>query len=217
MGLPDLVCPKVRLVMGRAASGRRPVGAGVDDHLVTFGGDEHDDFEQVDEAIGTDDQPSVGVLAQVVDDHRVSMAWRMSSSVMPWRRADRVDVHTAILYYEILLGVSLQRRRRQRRWRRAGRSSGGAGRRSWWFGDQRDGRRSVHPVAGPGVEDRDECRPEHVRMDGAEPSALADRTDPAMGGSAIEALAVTPSQDRPLGALADSPGRGCGRFEARAG
>jgi len=37
----------------------------------------------------------------------------------------------------------------------------------------------------------------------SKPGALADRTDPALGGSAIEALAVTPTQDRPLMALTD--------------
>jgi hypothetical protein len=36
-----------------------------------------------------------------------------------------------------------------------------------------------------------------------EPGALADRTNPAMRGSAIETLAVTTLQDRPFAALAD--------------
>jgi hypothetical protein len=40
----------------------------VDDQLVAFGGDEHDDFDEVRGTVGTDDQPPVGVPTQVVDD-----------------------------------------------------------------------------------------------------------------------------------------------------
>jgi len=43
----------------------------VNDQLVAFGGDEHDGFEEVGSTVWTDDQPSVGVLTEVVDDHGV--------------------------------------------------------------------------------------------------------------------------------------------------
>jgi len=39
--------------------------------LVALGGDEDDDFEQVGGAVGTDEQPSVGIFADVVDDDAV--------------------------------------------------------------------------------------------------------------------------------------------------
>ena len=44
---------------------------------------------------------------------------------------------------------------------------------------------------------------EHVRVHGAEPGSLADRPDPAVGGAAVEALAVPAAQDRALVAFAD--------------
>jgi hypothetical protein len=51
---------------------------------------------------------------------------------------------------------------------------------------------------GTGVEGgHDERRSEHVGVDAAEPGAAADRVDPTVGGAAVEALAVTASQDGP--------------------
>lgn len=44
----------------------------MDDQLVAIGGDEHDDLDEVGGAVGTDDQPPVGVFAEVVDDKGVS-------------------------------------------------------------------------------------------------------------------------------------------------
>jgi hypothetical protein len=46
----------------------------VDDHFVALGGDEDDDFEQVGSTVRADDQPSIRVLAEVVDDEWCSMA-----------------------------------------------------------------------------------------------------------------------------------------------
>ncbi len=43
----------------------------MNDPLVAFGGDEHDELEEVGGLIGSDDEPSVGILAEVVDDHGV--------------------------------------------------------------------------------------------------------------------------------------------------
>jgi hypothetical protein len=55
-----------------------------------------------------------------------------------------------------------------------------------------------------GVEGRhDERCSQHVRMDSAEPGTPADRADPPVGGSPVEALAVTASQDRPVVAFTD--------------
>ena len=43
----------------------------MDDQLVTFVSDEHDDLEKVRGTVGTDDQSSIGVLAQGVNEHRL--------------------------------------------------------------------------------------------------------------------------------------------------
>ena len=49
----------------------------------------------------------------------------------------------------------------------------------------------------------DERGAQHVRVHGTEPGALADRTDPAMRGAPVEALAVTAPQDRAFVAFTD--------------
>jgi hypothetical protein len=49
----------------------------------------------------------------------------------------------------------------------------------------------------------DERGAQHMGVHGAEPGTLADRADPAMGGSPVEALAVTAPQDRPCVAFTD--------------
>ena len=54
-------------------------------------------------------------------------------------------------------------------------------------------------------------RSEHAEVDAAEPGAAADRVDPTMGGAAVEALAVTASQDRPVVVFADVEVDGAGR------
>ena len=74
----------------------------MDDHLVAFSGDEDDDLKEVRGVVGADDQPSVRVLAQVVDDHGVFDGVEdvvVSDAVAA---GGRVDLHTAILYYERL-------------------------------------------------------------------------------------------------------------------
>src|ERR687892_1153472 len=56
----------------------------------------------------------------------------------------------------------------------------------------------------PGVEGgHDERGSQHVRVHGAEPGTLADRADPPVGGSPVEAVAVTASQDRSVVAFTD--------------
>jgi hypothetical protein len=56
----------------------------------------------------------------------------------------------------------------------------------------------------PGVEGRhDECSSEHVRVDGAQAGPLPDCSDPPVGCAPVEALAVSPAQDRSLAAFAD--------------
>ncbi len=43
----------------------------MDDQLVAFGGDEHDEFEEVGGLVGSDDELPVGIFAEVVDDERL--------------------------------------------------------------------------------------------------------------------------------------------------
>jgi hypothetical protein len=43
----------------------------MDDEFIALGGDEHDDLEKVRGAVGTDHQPAVRVLAEVIDNQRV--------------------------------------------------------------------------------------------------------------------------------------------------
>jgi hypothetical protein len=43
----------------------------VDDHLVAFVADEHDDLKEVGGSVRTDDKPPVGVLTDVIDRHGV--------------------------------------------------------------------------------------------------------------------------------------------------
>lgn len=69
----------------------------MNDQLVTFSGDEHDDFEEVRRAVRTDDEPPVRVLAEVIDDDRVFDGMEdvvVSGSVAT---RGRVDLYTAIL------------------------------------------------------------------------------------------------------------------------
>lgn len=73
----------------------------MNDQLVAFGGDEHDDFEEAGSTVWTDDQPSVGVLAEVVDDHGVFDGVKDVVVSDPVATGRRVDLHMAILYYEI--------------------------------------------------------------------------------------------------------------------
>ena len=40
----------------------------MDDQFVAFGGDEHDDLEHIRGAVGSDDQPSVWILAEIFDE-----------------------------------------------------------------------------------------------------------------------------------------------------
>jgi hypothetical protein len=45
-----------------------PQGHGVNDQLVALGSGEYDEFEKVGGTIRTDDEPSVGVIAKIIDD-----------------------------------------------------------------------------------------------------------------------------------------------------
>jgi hypothetical protein len=69
----------------------------VDDQLVAFGGDEHDDFEEVGGSVGADDEPSIGILAEVINNERVVDRVEdvaIGSAVASGRR---MDLHTALL------------------------------------------------------------------------------------------------------------------------
>lgn len=74
----------------------------MDDHLIAIGGDEHDDLEEVGGAVRTDDQPTVRVLTEVVDDHGVFDGVDDVVVGDAMAASGRVDLHTAILYYETL-------------------------------------------------------------------------------------------------------------------
>ena len=43
----------------------------MNDHLVALVCHKHDDLEKIRGAVGTDDEPTVGIVAQILDDHRV--------------------------------------------------------------------------------------------------------------------------------------------------
>ena len=72
----------------------------MDDHLVAFGGDEHDDFKEVGSAVRSDDQPSIRVLAKVVENHRMFDGVEDVFVTNAVTASGRMDLHTAILYYE---------------------------------------------------------------------------------------------------------------------
>ena len=176
----------------------------MDDQFIAFAGDEHDDLEQVRCSVGTDDQPSVWVFAEIVDDERVFD--RVEDVVVRDAVATdgRVDLHTQILYYEIialsslgdegdddvggvpvevLSAVVVDRPRA-----RIGVSSGQLHIAQW----------------NTSVERRhDEPSAQHVRVDVTEPGALTDRLHPAMCGAPIEPLPISTDQDRALVPLAD--------------
>jgi hypothetical protein len=86
----------------------------VDDHLVAFAGDDDDDFEKVCGAVGTDDQPSVGVLAQVVDSHRVfdGVEDVVVRYAVPMGR--RVDLHNNTVLRKVVPPVRARHRQHDR-------------------------------------------------------------------------------------------------------
>lgn len=55
---------------------------------------------RVHRTVGTDDQPAVGILAQIVDEHRVFDGVEDVVVRDAVAARGRVDLHTAILYYE---------------------------------------------------------------------------------------------------------------------
>jgi hypothetical protein len=54
-------------------------------------------------------------------------------------------------------------------------------------------------------------------VDVSEAGSFADRSDPAVGGSTVEPLALPAVQDQPLVALADGEVEGAGAAGARGG
>ena len=59
-----------------------------------------DDLEKVAGMIGTDDQPSVGFLADVVNDESVFDGVEDVAVCDAVAAGGRMNLHTAILYYE---------------------------------------------------------------------------------------------------------------------
>jgi len=72
----------------------------VDDQLVAFRRDEHDQFEEVRCTVRADHEPTVRVVAEVIGDRRVldSMEHVVVGDAMT--ASGRVDLHTPILYYD---------------------------------------------------------------------------------------------------------------------
>ena len=79
----------------------RSHGHRVDDDLVGGAGDEYDDLEQVAGAVGTDDEPPIGVLAEVVNDKRVGDRMQDFIVVSAVTSSRAMDLHTSESYYEI--------------------------------------------------------------------------------------------------------------------
>ena len=72
----------------------------MDDHLGPSIGDEHDDFQKVPSAVRSNDEPSIRVLSEIVDQQRV--VDRVQHVVVPNVVAvgRLVDLHTRLVYYE---------------------------------------------------------------------------------------------------------------------
>lgn len=81
----------------------------MDDQLVVLGGDKDDDLEQVGGSVRADDQPSVGVFAEVVDNQGVLDGVDDVFVGDAMTASGRVDLHTSIVYYETFMPVSLRR------------------------------------------------------------------------------------------------------------
>jgi hypothetical protein len=73
----------------------------MDDELVAVTRNENDDLEQVAGAIWADDQPSIGFLAEVVDDESVRDGVGDVVVVDTVASSRSMDLHTIISYYEI--------------------------------------------------------------------------------------------------------------------
>lgn len=69
----------------------------MDDGLVTFAVHEHDQFEQVAGGVGADDEPSVGVLAEVFDRERVLDGVEDVGVVDAVATSGLVDLHIRLL------------------------------------------------------------------------------------------------------------------------
>lgn len=78
----------------------------MDDDLVAFTADEDDEFEEVAGRVRSEDQPPIGILAQVVHDQGVldGMEHVFLGDLVTVRRV--VDLHTELAYYEIPIAGS---------------------------------------------------------------------------------------------------------------
>lgn len=77
----------------------------MDDQLFAFGGDEHDELEQVGGSVGSDDEPSVGIFAEVVNDERVIDRVEDVAVGDAVASGGRMNLHTTLLYYKTNLSV----------------------------------------------------------------------------------------------------------------
>jgi hypothetical protein len=71
----------------------------VDDHVGALGGEEHDELEEIRGAVRTDDEPSIGVIAEILDGESVLDGMEHFVVRDAVSSGTRVDLHTRILYY----------------------------------------------------------------------------------------------------------------------
>lgn len=69
------------------------------DHLGSLDRDQHDDFEEVPGAVGTDDEPSVRLLADIFDRQSVLDGVEHVIAVHVVSAGRGVDLDTRLLYY----------------------------------------------------------------------------------------------------------------------
>jgi hypothetical protein len=77
---------------------------GVDGEFVAVARDEHDDLAQVARSVWTDDEPSIGILTEIVNDEWVRDGVGDVVIVHAVASSRSMDLHTLKSYYEIASG-----------------------------------------------------------------------------------------------------------------
>lgn len=86
----------------------------MDDQLVALDRDEHNELEQVGGSVRSDGELPVGIVTEIVDDERVVDGVEHVGVGDAVASGRGVDLHTRILYYEILLLATARCARRVR-------------------------------------------------------------------------------------------------------
>lgn len=73
----------------------------MDDELVAIDRDEHNDFEQVACPVGSEDEPTIRILVEIVDDESVSDGVGDVVVVHAVSSSRPIDLHTPKAYYEM--------------------------------------------------------------------------------------------------------------------